>query len=93
MSEQQTPQTSSDVDMAAARKAQKSRNRWLALALVAFVVIVGLTTAMRLRETLKDDCNRFYIAGGVGDLQDEQECRAQKANAIELDESGAPVDE
>ena len=31
--------------------AQKRRNVWLALALVAFVVIVGVTTAVRIQET------------------------------------------
>ena len=31
-----------------ARKAQKRRNLWLALALAAFVILVGLTTIMRL---------------------------------------------
>lgn len=31
-----------------ARKAQKRRNMWLALALVAFVVLVAVTTILRL---------------------------------------------
>ncbi|WP_084396002.1 hypothetical protein [Henriciella aquimarina] len=33
---------------AQARKAQKRRNLWLALALFAFVFLVGITTAIRL---------------------------------------------
>ena len=32
----------------AARKAQKRRNVWLALALVAFVILVAATTILRL---------------------------------------------
>lgn len=31
-----------------ARKAQKRRNLWLALALVAFVVLVAITTMLKL---------------------------------------------
>ncbi|WP_018147091.1 hypothetical protein [Henriciella marina] len=31
-----------------ARRAQKRRNLWLALALITFVVLVALTTIMRL---------------------------------------------
>lgn len=31
-----------------ARKAQKRRNLWLAIALVAFVVLVAMTTMLRL---------------------------------------------
>ena len=31
-----------------ARKAQKRRNLWLAAALVVFVILVGVTTMMRL---------------------------------------------
>lgn len=39
--------TPPDLD-AEARKAQKRRNLWLALALAAFVILVGVTTIMRL---------------------------------------------
>ena len=45
--EQLTSQTDEDVRKAA----QKRRNFWLALALFAFVVIVGVTTMIRLGDS------------------------------------------
>lgn len=45
--EQLTPQTDEEVR----RAAQKRRNFWLALALFAFVVIVGVTTMIRLGDS------------------------------------------
>ncbi|WP_300378640.1 hypothetical protein [Henriciella sp.] len=47
MSEER-PTPLSEEDTTAARKAQKRRNVWLALALVAFVVLVILTTIIKL---------------------------------------------
>ncbi len=59
--------------------AQKSRNRWLALALVAFVVLVGATTIIRLGASVGEDCSRFYMGGGVKDIQEQERCEKQKA--------------
>ena len=64
-------------------KAQKSRNRWLALALVVFVALVGITTSLRIRESTQDVCNKLYLSGGVRDLQEEERCRKQQATSPE----------
>ena len=44
---------SNDVDSAERLAAQKRRNIWLALALFGFVIIVGLSSALRLAENVQ----------------------------------------
>lgn len=57
--------------------AQKRRNKWLALALVAFVVLVGTTTALRLQAADMSKSDGFYFDGsmdagsGSGSVRDE----------------------
>lgn len=55
----ETPQTPPPLD-AEARKAQKRRNRWLALALFAFVFLVGATTVVRLADSDLGPDGGFY---------------------------------
>ena len=44
----------------AARAAQKRRNLWLGLALLGFVVLVGLTTFVRLSGSQDNQANFYY---------------------------------
>lgn len=44
----------------AARAAQKRRNLWLGLALLGFVVLVGLTTFVRLSGSEDNKANFYY---------------------------------
>ncbi len=44
----------------AARTAQKRRNLWLGLALLGFVVLVGLTTFVRLSGSEDNQANFYY---------------------------------
>lgn len=53
-------------------KAQKRRNLWLALALVAFVVTVGVTTAVRIQETDFSGGDRLYFSGYLDEAEKEQ---------------------
>jgi len=48
---------------AAERAAQKKRNVWLALALLAFVVLVGVTTVIRIQGTDYSKSDGFYFDG------------------------------
>ncbi len=50
--------------------AQKRRNAWLALALVGFVILVGITTAIRIQATDFSKNEGFYFSGSL-----EQETR------------------
>ncbi len=45
--------------------AQKSRNRWIALALVIFVVLVGTTTAIRIQSADLSTEGGFYFSGAL----------------------------
>ncbi|MEO0549901.1 MAG: hypothetical protein AAFZ91_08260 [Pseudomonadota bacterium] len=45
--------------------AQKRRNRWLALALIAFVVLVGTTTALRLQSVDLSKSEGLYFDGSM----------------------------
>ena len=56
------PQTARTPEQIAA---QKSRNRWLALALVAFVVLVGVTTIIRLQSADLSADGGFYFDGSM----------------------------
>ena len=53
-------------------KAQKRRNAWLAVALVAFVVIVGVTTAIRIQETDFSGGDRRYFTGYMDEAASEK---------------------
>lgn len=53
-------------------KAQKRRNAWLALALVAFVVIVGVTTAVRIQEADFSGGDRLYFSGYLDEAATEK---------------------
>ncbi|MEL7057881.1 MAG: hypothetical protein AAGL09_16240 [Pseudomonadota bacterium] len=53
-------------------KAQKRRNAWLAVALVAFVVIVGVTTAIRIQETDFSGGDRLYFTGYMDEAASEK---------------------
>ena len=53
-------------------KAQKRRNVWLAWSLVAFVVIVGLTTAIRIQETDFSGGDRLYFSGYLDEAAKEK---------------------
>ncbi|MCR9269766.1 MAG: hypothetical protein NXH72_07260 [Hyphomonadaceae bacterium] len=65
-------------------KAQKRRNVWLAWALVAFVVIVGLTTAIRIQETDFSGGDRLYFSGYLDEAQKEDADREAQARYEEM---------
>ncbi|WP_084418673.1 hypothetical protein [Henriciella litoralis] len=68
----------------ASRKAQNRRNIWLALALFAFVVLVGVTTVIRLGDS---------DLGPDGGLYWRNDPKPQSQPAPELPENAAPADE
>ena len=93
-----TPQPTHDA--AAILKAQKRRNVWLALALVAFVVIVGVSTVVRLQQSDFSGGDRLYFSGYLDEAAKdkrnrEAEERARAADATESDTTAAqdPDDE
>jgi len=45
--------------------AQKKRNIWLALALIAFVALVGLTSAIRISNTDFSKTDGFYSKAAI----------------------------
>ena len=63
-----TPELSADARL----KAQKRRNVWLAWSLVAFVVIVGLSTAIRIQETDFSGGDGLYFSGYLDEAAKEQ---------------------
>jgi len=67
------------IDQEALKKAQKSRNAWLALALVAFVVIVGVSTALRIQETDFSGGDRLYFSGYMDEAASEEADREAQA--------------
>ncbi|MEL7042143.1 MAG: hypothetical protein AAGL90_11510 [Pseudomonadota bacterium] len=69
--------THADAD--ALLKAQKRRNVWLAFALVAFVVIVGVTTAIRIQETDFSGGDRLYFSGYLDEAEKEAADREAEA--------------
>ncbi|MEM9573469.1 MAG: hypothetical protein AAF996_18545 [Pseudomonadota bacterium] len=76
MTEQMQAETA---DAAAIRQAQKRRNAWLAFALVAFVVIVGVSTALRIQQTDFSGGDRLYFSGYMDEAASEKADReAQK---------------
>ena len=62
-----------------AQMAQKRRNLWLALALVAFVVIVGVSTAVRIQETDFSGGDRMYFSGYMDEAASEKADREAQA--------------
>ena len=71
-------------DPGAILKAQKRRNAWLALALVAFVVIVGVSTALRIQETDFSGGDRLYFSGYLDEAAKEKADREAIARAEAL---------
>ena len=80
-------------------KAQKRRNAWLAVALVAFVVVVGVTTAIRIQETDFSGGDRLYFTGYMDEAASEKADRvaqeriaarqaAEAATAAEATDNG-----
>ena len=63
----------------AREQAQKRRNVWLAWALVAFVVIVGLSTAIRIQETDFSGGDRLYFSGYLDEAASEKADREAQA--------------
>lgn len=66
------------------RQAQKRRNAWLALALVAFVIIVGVTTAIRIQETDFSGGDRIYFSGYLDEAAKDEANREAEARADAL---------
>ena len=78
---------------AARLKAQKRRNAWLAVSLVAFVVIVGVTTAIRIQETDFSGGDRLYFSGYMDEAAKEQADReAQARIQARLEAESAPTE-
>lgn len=73
------PEATPAIDEAALVKAQKRRNLWLALALVAFVVIVGVSTALRIQETDFSNGDRLYFSGYMDEAASEKADRESQA--------------
>lgn len=71
-----------ETDAAAILKAQKRRNVWLALALVAFVVIVGVSTVIRLQESDFGGSDRLYFSGYMDEAAKEKRDREAEERAI-----------
>ncbi|MFN3211547.1 MAG: hypothetical protein ACE37M_00440 [Henriciella sp.] len=76
MTETQTP---TEEHAALQLKAQKRRNAWLALALVGFVVIVGVSTALRIQETDFSGGDRLYFSGYLDEAEKEKADRDAEA--------------
>ena len=71
-------------DPQAVLNAQKRRNVWLAWALVAFVVIVGVTTAIRIQEADFSGGDRLYFSGYLDEAAKEKADREAIARAEAL---------
>lgn len=81
------------IDAEALRKAQKRRNAWLALALVAFVMIVGVSTALRIQETDFSGGDRIYFSGYMDEAASEEADReTQKRIAARQAEQAAAAE-
>ena len=70
-------------------KAQKRRNVWLAFALVGFVVIVGVSTAIRIQETDFSGGDRLYFSGYLDEAEKEAADREAEAryDALKAEEA------
>lgn len=78
------PAPEAQIDAAAVLKAQKRRNVWLAWALVAFVVIVGVTTAIRIQQTDFSGGDRLYFSGYMDEAAKEKADREAQARVEAL---------
>lgn len=78
------PVQDAQIDAAAVLKAQKRRNVWLAWALVAFVVIVGVTTAVRIQQTDFSGGDRLYFSGYMDEAAKEKADREAQARVEAL---------
>ena len=78
------PVTEPTTDTQAVLNAQKRRNVWLAWALVAFVVIVGVTTAVRIQEADFSGGDRLYFSGYLDEAAKEKADREAIARAEAL---------
>lgn len=76
-------------DAAARLQAQNRRNMWLALALVAFVVLVGVSTALRIQETDFTGGDRLYFSGYMDEAASEKADREAQARIEELNKEQA----
>ena len=88
-----------DLDPELRIKAQKRRNAWLALALVAFVVTVGVTTAVRIQEADFSGSDRLYFSGYMDEAAKEKADRdaqaraeARKAEIMAAESEAAPAE-
>lgn len=70
-------------------QAQKRRNMWLALALVAFVVLVGVSTALRIQETDFTGGDRLYFSGYMDEAASEKADREAQARIEALSQEQA----
>ncbi|MEC7288919.1 MAG: hypothetical protein VXW22_02325 [Pseudomonadota bacterium] len=87
--EPQPPQ----IDREAFLKAQKRRNMWLGWALFAFVVIVGVTTAIRLQQSDFGGSDRLYFSGYLDEAAKEKRDREAEERADAAAESAPPAEE
>lgn len=78
------PVQTAEVDSAAILKAQKRRNVWLAWALVAFVLIVGVSTAVRIQQTDFSGGDRLYFSGYMDEAAKEKADREAQARVDAL---------
>lgn len=81
------------IDEAALMKAQKRRNLWLALALVAFVLIVGVSTALRIQETDFSNGDRLYFSGYMDEAASEKADREAQARIAARQAEQAAADQ
>lgn len=81
------------IDEAALMKAQKRRNLWLAFALVAFVLIVGVSTALRIQETDFSNGDRLYFSGYMDEAASEKADREAQARIAARQAEQAAADQ
>ncbi|MEL6858105.1 MAG: hypothetical protein AAFO74_06940 [Pseudomonadota bacterium] len=75
------PTEAREIDPAMRLQAQKRRNMWLALALIAFVVTVGVSTAVRIQETDFSGTDRLYFSGYLDEAATEKANREAQERA------------
>ena len=70
-------------------QARKRRNVWLALALVGFVVIVGVSSAIRIQEPDFSGGDRLYFSGYLDEAEKEAADREAEAryDALKAEEA------
>lgn len=80
-------------DQAAVLKAQKRRNAWLACALLAFVVIVGVSTALRIQQADFSSGDRLYFSGYMDEAASEKADREAQQRIAERQAAEAAAQE